>query len=89
MIKVGLSWKLAIGACVLGNAIMGLVITINGRMGAIVGCPSFIKRLSELTWNSFILRSLFSHACHLAITLATLSSCPAASSPSSGSGKIV
>ena len=29
---------MAIGACVLGNAIMGLVITINGRIGATVGC---------------------------------------------------
>jgi hypothetical protein len=38
MIAVGLSWKMAIGACVLGNAVMGLVITINGRMGATVGC---------------------------------------------------
>lgn len=38
MIKVGLSWKMAIGACVLGNTIMGLVITVNGRMGATVGC---------------------------------------------------
>lgn len=28
---------MAIGACVLGNFIMGLVITINGRMGATVG----------------------------------------------------
>lgn len=36
MIAVGLNWKMAIGACVLGNFIMGLVITINGRMGAIV-----------------------------------------------------
>ncbi|RMZ75085.1 hypothetical protein DV737_g5469, partial [Chaetothyriales sp. CBS 132003] len=34
IIAVGLSWKMAIGACVLGNTIMGLVITINGRMGA-------------------------------------------------------
>jgi nucleobase:cation symporter-1, NCS1 family len=34
IIKVGLSWRYAIGACVLGNTIMGLVITINGRMGA-------------------------------------------------------
>lgn len=39
MISVGLSWKMAIGACVLGNAIMGLVITINGRMGAILHTP--------------------------------------------------
>lgn len=37
MIAVGLSWKLAIAACVLGNAIMGLVITTNGRIGATVG----------------------------------------------------
>jgi nucleobase:cation symporter-1, NCS1 family len=37
MIDVGLSWRMAIGACVLGNTIMGLVITINGRMGATVG----------------------------------------------------
>ena len=29
---------MAIGACVLGNTVMGLVITINGRMGAKVGC---------------------------------------------------
>ena len=27
---------MAIGACVLGNTIMGLVITVNGRMGATV-----------------------------------------------------
>jgi NCS1 family nucleobase:cation symporter-1 len=46
MIAVGLSWKMAIGACVLGNTIMGLVITVNGRMGATVGM-SFFKRLSE------------------------------------------
>lgn len=37
MIAIGLSWKMAIGACVLGNSIMGLVITVNGRMGATVG----------------------------------------------------
>ncbi|KUJ09942.1 uncharacterized protein LY89DRAFT_723794 [Mollisia scopiformis] len=39
MIKVGLSWKMAIGACVLGNFVMGLVITINGRMGATLHTP--------------------------------------------------
>jgi hypothetical protein len=38
MISVGLDWKMAIGACVLGNTIMGLVITINGRIGATVRC---------------------------------------------------
>lgn len=36
MIAVGLSWRMAIGACVLGNFLMGLVITANGRIGAIV-----------------------------------------------------
>ncbi|KAG0650443.1 putative permease [Hyphodiscus hymeniophilus] len=39
MIDVGLSWKMAIGACVLGNAIMGLVITVNGRIGATLHTP--------------------------------------------------
>ncbi|KAK3329247.1 permease for cytosine/purines, uracil, thiamine, allantoin-domain-containing protein [Apodospora peruviana] len=39
MIAVGLSWRTAIGACVLGNFVMGLVITINGRMGAILHVP--------------------------------------------------
>lgn len=37
MIAAGLSWRMAIGACVLGNTIMGLVITMNGRIGATVG----------------------------------------------------
>jgi len=36
MIAAGLNWKMAIGACVLGNTIMGLVITVNGRIGATV-----------------------------------------------------
>jgi NCS1 family nucleobase:cation symporter-1 len=36
MIAAGLSWRMAIGACVLGNTIMGLVITVNGRIGATV-----------------------------------------------------
>ncbi|KAB5515364.1 permease for cytosine/purines, uracil, thiamine, allantoin-domain-containing protein [Coniochaeta sp. 2T2.1] len=39
MIAVGLSWRTAIGACVLGNFIMGIVITINGRMGATLHTP--------------------------------------------------
>ncbi|KAE8442418.1 hypothetical protein EG329_003376 [Mollisiaceae sp. DMI_Dod_QoI] len=39
MIAVGLSWRMAIGACVLGNFIMGLVITVNGRMGATLHTP--------------------------------------------------
>lgn len=39
MIAVGLSWRMAIGACVLGNFLMGLVITTNGRIGAILHTP--------------------------------------------------
>ncbi|KAJ6008908.1 hypothetical protein N7522_003924 [Penicillium canescens] len=39
MIAVGLDWRMAIGACVLGNTIMGLVITSNGRIGAILHTP--------------------------------------------------
>ncbi|KAJ5318451.1 hypothetical protein N7476_004871 [Penicillium atrosanguineum] len=39
MIAVGLDWKMAIGACVLGNTIMGLIITSNGRLGAILHTP--------------------------------------------------
>ena len=88
MIAVGLSWKMAIGACVLGNAIMGLVITINGRMGAIVSCVLQNAERS-LPGNSFTLRSPFSRACHLATTSATSSSYPAVSSPLCGSGEFV
>jgi NCS1 family nucleobase:cation symporter-1 len=39
MIAVGLSWKMAIGACVLGNTLMGFVITINGRIGSTLHTP--------------------------------------------------
>ncbi|RVX70826.1 hypothetical protein B0A52_05477 [Exophiala mesophila] len=39
IIAVGLSWRMAIGACVLGNSIMGIIITINGRMGATLHTP--------------------------------------------------
>ncbi|KAF2420968.1 hypothetical protein EJ08DRAFT_641862 [Tothia fuscella] len=39
MIAVGLDWRMAIGACVLGNTIMGVVITVNGRMGATLHAP--------------------------------------------------
>ncbi|KAL5114950.1 hypothetical protein ACEQ8H_007197 [Pleosporales sp. CAS-2024a] len=39
MIATGLSWRMAIGACVLGNTIMGLVITMNGRIGAKLHTP--------------------------------------------------
>jgi len=36
MINAGLNWKMAVGALVLGNSIMGMVITVNGRIGATV-----------------------------------------------------
>ena len=55
MIAVGLSWRMAIGACVLGNAIMGLVITVNGRMGAIVssiGCQRAKRSLLRTASHS-------------------------------------
>lgn len=39
MIAVGLSWRMAIGACVIGNFLMGVVITINGRIGARLHTP--------------------------------------------------
>ena len=50
IIAVGLSWKMAIGACVLGNTIMGIVITVNGRMGATVGCV-LVQRTSRAYWE--------------------------------------
>lgn len=86
MIAVGLSWKLAIGACVLGNAIMGLVITTNGRIGAIVRrCWSVELNLS-LTRHSFTRPFRYSPVCPLATTSATSSSCPDACWPLCGSG---
>jgi hypothetical protein len=73
MIASGLNWRLAIGALVLGNAIMGAVITINGRIGARVSTDGLHTTLStlQLTFYSFTLRFRFSLACHLATTLAT------------------
>ncbi|KEQ60253.1 uncharacterized protein M437DRAFT_77345 [Aureobasidium melanogenum CBS 110374] len=47
MIAGGLSWRMAIGACVLGNFVMGLVITMNGRIGAHLHTPfPIIARVS-------------------------------------------
>lgn len=40
MIAAGLNYKMAIGACVLGNTLMGLVITMNGRIGATVSADN-------------------------------------------------
>ena len=89
IIAVGLSWRLAIGACVLGNFIMGLVITVNGRMGATVGHCDSSNHRTVLTCNSFTLRSQCSHACRLATTSATSLCCLAAFLPSSGLGKFI
>lgn len=86
MIAVGLSWKMAIGACVLGNFLMGLVITINGRIGATVSW-THDRQEQLLTCPSFILHSLSWLACPSATTSVTSSSSHAAFSPLSGSGR--
>jgi NCS1 family nucleobase:cation symporter-1 len=86
MISVGLDWKMAIGACVLGNTVMGLVITINGRMGATVSCVLLRKAERNLIWHSSTLRSLSSPVCHSVTFLATSSSSLVAFSLLFGSG---
>lgn len=73
MIAVGLDWRMAIGACVLGNTIMGLVITTNGRMGATV-CDEPSAGRERLTSPSSTLHSQCLLACHLDTTSATSSS---------------
>ncbi|OAL34318.1 hypothetical protein AYO20_06371 [Fonsecaea nubica] len=65
MIAVGLSWKMAIGACVLGNAIMGLVITVNGRMGAILHTPFPV--LSRMPFGYYFSYFVVLSRCVLAI----------------------
>jgi len=62
MIYVGLNWKMAIGACVLGNTIMGIVITVNGRMGATVGCVLLKAEQSLLRIASYTIPSSRTHA---------------------------
>lgn len=75
MIKSGLSWRLAIGALVLGNAIMGFVITVNGRIGARVFLIVVLTlEVIWLTYSSFTRPSQSYLVCHLATTPATLSS---------------
>jgi hypothetical protein len=73
MIASGLNWRLAIGALVLGNSIMGAVITINGRIGARVSTRqhSYHIWIMQLTLFSFILHSQSSLVCHSVTTLAT------------------
>ncbi|ETI29343.1 hypothetical protein G647_01796 [Cladophialophora carrionii CBS 160.54] len=65
MIAVGLSWKMAIGACVLGNTIMGLVITVNGRMGAILHTPFPV--LSRMPFGYYFSYFVVLSRCVLAI----------------------
>ncbi|ORY09224.1 permease for cytosine/purines, uracil, thiamine, allantoin-domain-containing protein [Clohesyomyces aquaticus] len=65
MIAVGLDWKMAIGACVLGNTIMGLVITINGRMGATLHTPFPV--LSRMPFGYYFSYFVVLSRCVLAI----------------------
>ncbi|KAJ4149875.1 hypothetical protein LMH87_010653 [Akanthomyces muscarius] len=65
MIAVGLSWRMAIGACVLGNTIMGFVITINGRMGATLHTPFPV--LARMPFGYFFSYFVVLSRCVLAI----------------------
>jgi nucleobase:cation symporter-1, NCS1 family len=65
MIAVGLDWRMAIGACVLGNTIMGLVITVNGRMGAILHTPFPV--LSRMPFGYYFSYFVVLSRCVLAI----------------------
>lgn len=85
MIAVGLDWRMAIGACVLGNTIMGLVITTNGRIGAIVGYQISKGRVQLISFSSTLLSPCL-HACRSATISHNSSSCPAVYWPSYGLG---
>jgi len=65
MIAVGLSWRMAIGACVLGNTIMGLVITINGRMGATLHTPFPV--LARMPFGYYFAQFVVLSRCVLAV----------------------
>merc|ERR1712230_169069 len=65
MIAVGLDWRMAIGACVLGNTIMGIIITINGRMGAITHAPFPV--LSRMPFGYYFSYFVVLSRCVLAI----------------------
>jgi NCS1 family nucleobase:cation symporter-1 len=67
MISVGLTWKMAIGACVLGNLIMGLVITINGRMGATLHTPFPV--LARMPFGYYFSQFVVLSRCVLAIVV--------------------
>ncbi|KAG9700462.1 uridine permease-like protein Fui1, partial [Aureobasidium melanogenum] len=65
MIASGLSWRMAIGACVLGNFIMGLVITMNGRIGAHLHTPFPI--LARISFGYYFSYFVVVSRCILAI----------------------
>ncbi|KAI6715600.1 hypothetical protein JHW43_001802 [Diplocarpon mali] len=65
MIAVGLSWRMAIGACVLGNFIMGLVITVNGRMGATLHTPFPV--LARMPFGYYFAQFVVLSRCVLAV----------------------
>ncbi|KPI41418.1 putative permease [Cyphellophora attinorum] len=65
IIAVGLDWKYAIGACVLGNFLMGLVITVNGRIGAILHTPFPV--LSRMPFGYYFSYFVVLSRCVLAI----------------------
>jgi len=65
MIAAGLSWRMAIGACVLGNTIMGLVITMNGRIGATLHVPFPV--LSRMPFGYYFSYFVVVSRCALAI----------------------
>ena len=71
MIAVGLSWKMAIGACVLGNTVMGIVITVNGRIGATVSitCANHHRRAILTLLAPHTLPGPCSHALRLLLQL--------------------
>ncbi|KAH7082878.1 permease for cytosine/purines, uracil, thiamine, allantoin-domain-containing protein [Paraphoma chrysanthemicola] len=65
MIAAGLSWRMAIGACVLGNTLMGLVITMNGRIGAKLHTPFPI--LARMPFGYYFSYFIVISRCALAI----------------------
>ncbi|KAI9052943.1 hypothetical protein LZ554_003215 [Drepanopeziza brunnea f. sp. 'monogermtubi'] len=65
MLAVGLSWRMAIGACVLGNFVMGLVITINGRIGATLHTPFPI--LARVPFGYYFAQFVVLSRCVLAV----------------------
>ncbi|KAK3110894.1 hypothetical protein LTR53_014362 [Teratosphaeriaceae sp. CCFEE 6253] len=65
MINGGLNWRMAIGALVLGNAVMGGVITINGRIGATLHTPFPV--LARVPFGYYFSYFVVASRCALAI----------------------